>query len=85
MAAIGISQMNKPAPLNYRRFVNAWIICVVPGATTFVATWGFSKDIQIRFAVALTFTSMLIKAVGIVLGNGQIYTPSNDIIDAKSK
>lgn len=78
---IGPSQLSKPAPLNYRRFVNAYIIIIMPALTAFIATWGFSSVVQTKLGVLLIFSGSIVKGLGMFLGNGQIYSPSNQVVD----
>jgi hypothetical protein len=78
---IGVSQMDKPAPLWYRRLSNALIICILPGAVTLVQSWGLNDKLANRWLVLLSFAPALVKGIGVVLGNGQVYSPSNQVID----
>jgi hypothetical protein len=78
---IGAAQLSKPAPLNYRRFMNAYIIVIIPALTAFIATWGFSSEVQAKLGTLLILSSALVKGFGMLLGNGQIYSPSNAVVD----
>lgn len=78
---IGTSQLSKPAPLNYRRFMNAYIVVFMPALAAFTATWGFAPAIQAKLGVLLILSGSLVKGLGMMLGNGQIYSPSNQVID----
>ena len=78
---IGFSQVEKPAPLWYRRLSSALIMFLVPGAIGLVSGWGLSDRIANRWLMALGFVPALVKAVGILLGNGQVYAPTNEQID----
>ena len=78
---IGLSQVEKPAPLWYRRISNALIMFIVPGAIGLVTGWGLPDKVANRWLMVLGFLPALIKGIGMLLGNGQIYTPSNQQID----
>ncbi len=82
---IGVDQMGKPAPLGYRRFSGAMIIFIIPGAAALVSGWGLSDKIQNRWLLVLAFIPALIKGIGAFLGNGQIYSPSNQVIDKQNQ
>lgn len=78
---IGLNQTSKPAPLGYRKFMNAYIIVVMPALTSFIAAWGFSTAIQAKLGILLVLTGAFVKGMGMVLGNGQVYTPSNQTVE----
>ena len=81
---LGWSQLDKPAPLGYRRFVNAYTVLVAPSIVTLVTTWGASTLTIARTGAVVIFSVALVKAAGMVLGNGQIYSPSNQVVDAQA-
>ncbi|MDP4248117.1 MAG: hypothetical protein Q8932_19945 [Bacteroidota bacterium] len=74
---IGFNQLDKPAPLYYRRFTNAYIVCILPAVSALCAGWGFSDKASNRIGLMLIFSAALVKGVGMVLGNGQDYVPTN--------
>lgn len=78
---IGLNQTSKPAPLGYRKFMNAYIIIIMPSLTAFIATWGFTSALQAKLGVLLVLSSAVVKGAGMVLGNGQIYSPSNQVVE----
>lgn len=78
---IGASQIDKPAPLWYRRLSNALIIFLLPGIVTVVQSWGLSDKLANRWLVLLSFAPALVKGIGVILGNGQVYTPTNQAVD----
>ena len=82
---IGLGQLNKPAPLNYRKFMNLYIIGIAPVISSFILGWGFSSNIQTHLLFLLGLSVSLIKGLGMVLGNGQIYSPSNQTIENQNK
>jgi hypothetical protein len=81
---IGLNQANKPAPLWYRRLSNALIIFIIPGVVAMVQGWGLPEKVLGRWMLVLAFAPAVIKGLGILLGNGQIYSPSNQVIDQQS-
>lgn len=81
---IGLNQTSKPAPLGYRKFANAYTIMFTPAFAGFIAGWGFSDGIQKKALVILAFSVALVKGLGMVLGNGQIYSPSNQVVEDQS-
>lgn len=78
---IGPGQFDTPAPLGYRRFSNAMIIFILPGLTAFINGWGMTDKITNRWLLFLAFVPALIKGIGVFLGNGQEFTPSNKAVD----
>jgi len=81
---IGLNQIDKPAPLWYRRFTNAYILVIMPGVASLFTGWGFSNAITKKILLVVVFSGVLVKGIGIVLGNGQIYSPSNQVIDQQA-
>lgn len=81
---MGFSQVEKPAPLWYRRLSSALIMFLVPGAIGLVSGWGLSDKIANRWLMVLGFVPALVKAVGSLLGNGQVYAPTNEEVDDAS-
>lgn len=81
---VGFNQLDKPAPLYYRRFVNAYTILVAPSIVGLVTAWGATALTIARTGAVVIFSIAMVKAVGMVLGNGQIYSPSNQVVDAQS-
>jgi hypothetical protein len=81
---IGFDQLGKPAPLGYRRFTNAYIVCICPALTGLFAGWGFSDAAEKKIGLVLVFSMAVVKGVGMVLGNGQVYSPSDDAVDSKA-
>lgn len=80
----GIAQINKPAPLWYRRMTNAMIIFIIPSLAALVAAWGLSEKLQNRWLLVLTFIPALIKGVGVMIGNGEYiktFSPDSPALD----
>lgn len=78
---MGFSQVEKPAPLWYRRLSSALIMFLVPGLVALVGGWGLPDKTANRWLMVLGFVPAAVKAIGSLLGNGQIYAPSNEQID----
>lgn len=78
---VGLSQFSRPSPLWYRRLTNAIILCFLPMYTGIVQ--GVSMDVDVRNINMIIIASIpfLLKGIGMILGNGQDYTPSNETID----
>jgi len=81
---IGLNQVDKPAPLWYRRLSNAMIIFVIPGAVGLLQGWGLPDKVLNHWMLVLAFLPAAIKGLGVILGNGQIYSPSNQVIDQQT-
>lgn len=78
---LGLNQTSKPAPLGYRKFMNAFIAAGAPAFTGFIMSIDLSEHTQkVSLAVVVLVTG-LIKVAGMVLGNGQIYSPSNQVVE----
>jgi len=82
---IGFSQANIPAPLWYRRLVNATILFFIPMITGIVQGVPMSESARNLWMVGIVAVPFLLKGIGMVLGNGQVYSPSNQEMDDKEK
>lgn len=82
---VGLSQFDKPAPLWYRRLTNAMILSFIPGYVAIVQAVPMNSDKRNIFMVAATAVPFLLKGIGMILGNGQVYTPSNAAIDKQNE
>lgn len=69
----GLSEINRPAPAAYRNFSNAMIIFLIPGAIALISGWGLKPQIANHWLMGLGFLPAAIKAIGVLLGNGQYY------------
>lgn len=78
---IGLSQTSKPAPLAYRKFENAAILIFLPAIAGFLAVIPMSPLGTKIEAASIVFSGMIVKGLGMVLGNGQVFTPSNEATD----
>lgn len=77
----GLSQSGKPAPLWMRRLTNAMILSFLPGYVTVVQAIPMSdakRNICMCIAAAIPF---VLKGFQQIMGNGQVYSPSNEKID----
>ena len=82
---VGLSQVDKPAPLWYRRLVNATILCFIPMVTGIVQGVPMKTDTRNIWMVGIISIPFLLKGIGMVLGDGQVYTPSNETIDKQTE
>lgn len=82
---VGINQINTPAPLGYRKVTNAIILCFVPMVTTIVQALPMSDAKRNVWMIVIGAIPVLLKGIGMILGNGQQYTPSNEAIENESK
>jgi hypothetical protein len=81
---IGFDQIGKPAPLWYRRLTNAVILSFIPAYVGIVQAVPMSdakRNIHMCVAAAIPF---VLKGIGQIIGNGQVYTPSNEKIDEQN-
>lgn len=77
---IGLSQVDRPAPLWYRRLSNA-IIFIVPAIGQLITTWGLPESATARWLSVLTFVPAVVKFIGVLLGNGQNYSDAKPDIN----
>lgn len=77
----GLDQMSRPAPLWYRRLTNAMIVCFIPAFVAAVQTIPMSADAKNICMCIATGIPFIMKGIGMVMGNGQFYSPSNETID----
>lgn len=75
MSRVTLSRKNKkrPAPLNYRRFENAYFLALAPAIGTLIMGWGFSDLITTRLSLLLVVLGGVIKGLGVLLANGEVY------------
>ena len=76
-ATISLTNANRPAPLNYRKFENAYFIVISPAIATTIMGWGFEDLIVNRMMLIVGIIGALVKGLGIMLANGQVYQKSN--------
>ena len=76
-ATISLKNANRPAPLSYRKFENAYFIVIAPAVVSLIMGWGFEDLIVERLLLAFGFVGALVKGFGMMLANGQVYTKSN--------
>lgn len=82
---IGLDQINSPAPLPFRRLTNAMILCFLPMATGLVQGLTMSKDARNIWMLVIAAVPFLLKGIGMILGNGQVYSPSNETMDKREQ
>ncbi len=81
----GLGQVEKPAPLWYRRLTNAMILSFIPAYVGIVQGLPMSADKRNILMVAATAVPFVLKGIGMLLGNGQEYRPSNEKIDQQAQ
>jgi hypothetical protein len=79
----GFDQANSPAPLGFRRFTNATILCFIPMVTGIIQGIPLGDGSRNYWMIGLTAIPVLLKGIGMVLGNGQEFVPSNEEMDKK--
>lgn len=82
---IGLSQANKPSPLGYRRFMNATILCFIPMVTGLVQGIPMGDSTRNIFMLIIAALPVLLKGVGMILGNGQVYSPTDEMVDRQNQ
>ena len=80
---IGFSQMDKPAPLAYRRWVNATILFFIPMLTGIIQGVDMQPGTRNNFMLMIVAIPFLLKGIGMILGNGQVYSPTDEQVDNK--
>lgn len=79
-ANVGVSQINVPTPVRYRIFSNIFIIVILPATTALLHGWGIKDQVLLNHIDQLSiFAGAIVKGIGIISGNGQVYSPSNSI------
>lgn len=78
---IGLDQVSKPPPLWFRRLTNAIILSFIPAFVGIVQGVTMSDAKRNIYMVIATAVPFLLKGIGMILGNGQTYQPSNETID----
>ena len=82
---IGFSQMSKPAPLAYRRFTSATILFFVPMLTGLAQGVQMSSNARNNCMLGIVAIPFLLKGIGMILGNGQVYSPTDEQVDDINK
>lgn len=80
---VGLSQTNTPTPLNYRKFMNVFVITFSPAISALIAGLPISYKVSMYLLLCLNFITAMLKGFGQLLGDGQIYYPSNETIEKK--
>lgn len=80
----GLNQTEKPAPLFWRRLTNAVILSFVPAYVGMVQALPMTDDKRNIFMCVGTAIPFVMKGIGMLLGNGQEYAPSNQKIDEQT-
>jgi hypothetical protein len=78
---VGFDQLDIPAPLWYRKMTNAIILCFLPvyvGFINIIPMSDYRRSVCAQVAIAIPF---LLKGIAMIIGNGQVYMPSNKTIE----
>lgn len=70
--------LKRPAPKWYRKFENAYIIVLAPAIATVISTWGLPELIVNRSLQIIGLTVAIVKAMGMIIANGEVYANQND-------
>jgi len=65
---IGFDQINVPAPLFYRRIVNAMVLLILPSTVTFVQGLSIAVQTKTLIVLILVYITSLFKAIEFILG-----------------
>ena len=68
-----------PAPKGYRKFENGFFMFLAPTITAVIQGWGFEDQLMTIRAnlIAVVTLGALIKFVGYLIANGEVYAPSD--------
>lgn len=72
---------NKPAPKWWRKLEDVLLVILIPAIVAIVVGWGFSDEKFVAKILLLINTGLvaLIKAIGFMLANGEVYAPAGTI------
>ena len=73
MKNFGFDQTGSPAPLWWRRFERAYIIVFAPALASLASTLIETDRKEVVFLSVLTFSSAIVKGIGIFYGTGEAY------------
>lgn len=76
---MNIANIERPAPRWYRRFVNATILFFIPMMTGVVQGLTMSSETRNVWMVAIVAIPFLLKGIGMILGNGEVYADISQI------
>ena len=82
---VGFDQWDVPPPLWYRKLTNAIILCFLPiyvGFINILPMSDFKRSVLAQVAIAVPF---LLKGIAMILGNGQVYSPTNQQMEDQNK
>lgn len=71
-----LQNINYPAPKSYRKFENAYVV-FSPAIAGAIQGWGLSDHASNRCMIVLTVSVALVKAIGMMLRNGEVYSTSS--------
>lgn len=82
---IGLAQVNTPSPLWFRRLTNAIVLCFLPMVTGIVQGVTMGDNVRNNWMIGIVAVPFFLKGIGMVLGNGQVYSPTNEAVDNAAK
>jgi len=79
---IKTSNCNLPAPKYWRKLEDALLMLIIPATVAVLMGWGFKDEAFLNKILLLVNTLLVavIKAIGMVLANGQVYASKDEII-----
>lgn len=81
----GLSQVEKPAPLWYRRLTNAMIMSFIPAYVGIIQSVPMNPDKRNILMCVATAIPFIMKGIGMIMGNGQEFSPSNEKLDKQTE
>lgn len=81
--ALSMQNMDRPAPRIYRRFTNATILFFLPMLTGLIQSLTMSDENRNIFMVGITAIPFLLKGIGMMLGNGEVYADISQVKDSE--
>lgn len=79
MGTISMSNMDRPAPKVYRRLVNATVMFFLPMITGIIQGVPMKHDIRNIWMIGIVAVPFLLKGIGMILGNGEVYADISQI------
>ena len=83
MSKVSLSNIDNPPPKIYRRFVNASIIFFIPMLTGLIQSLNMKHETRNICMVGITAIPFLLKGIGMVLGNGEVYADISQIKESE--
>lgn len=81
--SLSMQNFDRPAPRMYRRFANATVLFFIPMATGLVQGVNMSSESRNYWMLGIAAVPFLIKGIGMILGNGEVYADISQIKDSE--